>query len=270
MIAITPAREVFLRIGSFEIRWYGVLYVIAFAIAWWLLPRLGARRGITLTADQWLIVLAAGMAGVICGGRLGYALLYEPQFFADNPLKILAISEGGMAFHGGLVGVAIAVWLVARRYRVPTLALLDVVVIPVAIGLSLGRIGNFINGELVGTPTMLPWGVLFPGEDVPRHPVQLYGALKNISLALLCTWYFFHTRRFVVGRTTALFLIGYGLARLAIGFVREIDGWSVTVGSQQISEGQVLSAPLIVIGCYLWFSTRSRTPRRLPDTAANA
>lgn len=253
MITITPAREVFLQVGDFEIRWYGLLYIIAFGIAWWLLPRLGKRRGMALTADQWLVILAAGMAGVIVGGRLGYALLYEPGFFMSNPWQIFAIGQGGMAFHGGLVGVAAALWFVARAYSIPILQLLDVVVIPVAIGLSLGRVGNFINSELIGTPTMLPWGVLFPGQDVPRHPVQLYAALKNSGVALLCAWYFFHARHYMVGRTTALFLIGYGLARLVIGFVREIDGWSVTVGSVIVTEGQALSAPLVIAGLLLWW-----------------
>lgn len=247
------SHEVLLSVGGLEIRWYGVLYVVAFGLAWWLVPRLGTWRGLVLTADQWLVVVASGIGGVLAGGRVGYVVLYEPQFFADHPLKIFAINEGGMAFHGGLVGVAVALWLVSRWYRVPYLGLLDVIVIPAAIGLSLGRLGNFINGELIGTPTTLPWGVIFPGENIARHPVQLYAALKDIGLVVLCTWYFFRSRTFRVGGTTAIFLMGYGILRLLLGFIREPDGWSATITSVNFTEGQILTLPLVIIGVVLWW-----------------
>lgn len=249
-------QTVLLRIGGWEIHWYGVLYVVAFGLAWWLLPRLGRWRAMALSADQWLVVLASGIVGVLGGGRLGYAVLYEPQFFADHPLKIFAINEGGMAFHGGLVGVAVALWLVSRWYRVPYLGVLDVIVIPVTIGLSLGRLGNFVNGELIGTPTTLPWGVIFPGEKMARHPVQLYAALKDIGLAAVCTWYFFRFPQAALGRLTALFLMGYGIFRLLLGFIREPDGWSVAVGSYTLAQGQILTLPLIITGVVLWFLSR--------------
>ena len=258
MITFFPQREIALSLAGFDIRWYGLMYLLAFLLTWYFLPRLSQRHQLRLNSDQWLMVLAAGMMGVLLGGRLGYVLLYEPAFYWQQPLKSFAIHEGGMAFHGGIVGVALALWLMSRRYQVSLLALLDVVVIPAALGLFLGRIGNFINQELYGTATTLPWGIMIPGVPLPRHPVQLYAAGKDLLIATLCSWYFFRSPRYVPGRTTALFLISYGVLRFFLGFFREIDGVSLVLGTVTIGEGQLLSLPLIGVGSWLYFSVRGR------------
>jgi len=259
MVAFFPQREIFLHVAGIDLYWYGLMYVAAFAGAWVLVPRLARKRHLVLGAEQWHSVLLAGFAGVLIGGRVGYAVLYEPAYFWQQPLKIFAISEGGMAFHGGLLGAGIALWIMSRRYHLSALTILDIVVIPVAIGLSLGRVGNFINQELFGTITTLPWGINVPGVPGLRHPVQLYAALKDISVAALCSWYFFRSRQYITGRTVALFLIGYGTLRFLIGFFREIDGFSLAVGSLVLGEGQVLTIPLILLGLQLWFSRRNGT-----------
>lgn len=256
MLELFPQRAVALRIGEHDVRWYGLIYLAAFVIAWRLLPTLARKARLPLTHDQWLVVLATSMAGVLVGGRLGYVLLYEPSYYWQYPLQALLISQGGMAFHGGLLGVAVALWLVSRALRLPFLGVLDLVVIPAAIGLSLGRIGNFINQELYGTLTTLPWGISVPGVSGLRHPAQLYAALKDLAVALLCSWYFFRSRSFRPGRTTALFLISYSILRFLLGFVREPDGWAVLLGAVRLSEGQVLTLPLLLLGILWWSSSR--------------
>lgn len=259
MVALFPQREIFLNVAGIDLYWYGLMYVVAFALAWLLVPRLAAYRHLVITTEKWHSIVLAGFAGVLIGGRIGYAVLYEPAYYWQYPLKIFALSEGGMAFHGGLLGAGVAVWIMSHRYRLSALAVLDIVVIPVAIGLSLGRIGNFINQELFGTVTALPWGISVPGVPGLRHPVQLYAALKDVGVAALCSWYFFRSRQYVTGRTSALFLIGYGTLRFLIGFFREIDGFSVVVGPLALGEGQVLTIPLILLGAWLWFFRRNGT-----------
>lgn len=254
MVLFFPEREVALRLFEYDIRWYGVLYLVAFALAAWLLPRLARVHQLRVTSDQWLAILTLSVAGVLLGGRLGYVVLYESAYFASQPSEIFAIYKGGMSFHGGLVGVVLALWLASRYLAVSFWQLLDVVVIPAAIGLSLGRVGNYINQELVGTLTTLPWRITIPGQAGTYHPVQLYAALKNAVIALVCARYFFHARPHVPGRTAALFLILYGLLRPLIGFVRQPDGIVLSLGTLTLTQGQLLTLPLLMLGLVLWYS----------------
>lgn len=258
MITFFPERAIAVSLGSVDVRWYGLMYLLAFIFAYVTLPHLAQYRKIALSRDAWVSIIIAGMIGVIAGGRLGYVLFYEPVFYWQQPIKILAINEGGMSFHGGLLGVAAAVWLMSRRYRVSLLSLLDLVIIPAAIGLALGRLGNFINHELYGTATTAPWGITVPGVPGYRHPAPLYAAGKDLVIAAICAWYFFRSKSYRTGMTTALFLTSYGVLRFAVGFYRAVDGARFTLAGLSISEGQLLSLPLIIAGSWLFFSVRSR------------
>src|SRR5690349_11110510 len=162
MVELFPSREVVMMIGDWQIRWYGVMYVVAFWLAWWWLPRLAKSRNLNFSKEDWAYIVTLGAAGVLVGGRLGYAVFYMPAFFAAHPGQIIALWNGGMSSHGGFMGVAVALWYAARRLKIDPLALADVVVVPVALGLALGRVGNFINQELY--PGY--WALLVAAADV--------------------------------------------------------------------------------------------------------
>lgn len=244
---------------SLVIRWYGVLYLVAFALAWWLLPYFLRQRGLRLSFDDRLLLFTAGVVGVIVGGRVGYAVLYEPQYFAAHPLAIFALWQGGMSSHGGMVGALAGLAWASRRLHIPILALLDSLVVPASLGLAVGRLGNFINQELYGTMTTLPWGMHFSGAAGKRHPVQLYAVAKDLFLAGIC-WYAVRSRRTkTVGLPTALFLIGYSLLRFLLEFVREPEYPLWQVGSLSLTHGQLYSVPLLVVGVTLWWQVWRRS-----------
>lgn len=240
---------------GFEIRWYGVMYALALAAAWWAWPRLQKYRGLALSRDEQIELLAWVAGGVVLGGRLGYVLFYEPAFFLRDPVEIFALWHGGMSSHGGILGVALALWMFARVKRIDFWQLADVAVVPAALGLSLGRMGNFINQELYGTVTNLPWGVEVPGAEGMRHPVQIYATMKDLLIAGVLYW---HLRgRLTIakppypplpggcaGRTAGLFLILYGLLRFGLELLREQE-WETWAG---LSRGQWLTVPLILLG----------------------
>lgn len=247
MIDFFPSREVAFSLGAFPVHWYGLLYFVGFLVAWLLLPRLQRLRGLHLTDDEWSGLLSWAVAGVIIGGRLGYVLFYDPWYFVQNPLDIFAVWKGGMSSHGGFIGVTLALLWALRNRKDQMLRIADVVVVPVAIGLALGRIGNFINLELYGTVTSLPWGIDIPGASGSRHPTQLYAVAKNIFIAIIC---FMHLQRssYRPGRTFALFLLLYGLMRFLVEFVR--DQGPAFQGP--LSEGQILTIPVLLAGIILW------------------
>ncbi|MEX1997753.1 MAG: prolipoprotein diacylglyceryl transferase [Candidatus Andersenbacteria bacterium] len=252
MITFFPTRQIFIEIAGLLISWYGVLYLLGFASVWFLCPRLQKQRGLALTADEWLVIILAAMAGVLIGGRLGYVLLYEPSYYLNYPLEIVKLWHGGMASHGGFIGVGAALWLVSRRLRIDPWKLFDVVVVPAALALAGGRLGNFINGELYGTVTSVPWGVVMPGVAGLRHPVQLYAVLKNIIVAVVCLWYLYRIQPVRPGRVLALFLLLYSTLRLITGFFREPDGLAVSFANLTLAQGQLLTIPLLGLGLYLW------------------
>lgn len=254
MISFFPSRTVAIDLFGFGVHWYGLLYFLGFLIGWYLLPRLQSYRNISFSADQWSSILSAAVVGVIIGGRLGYVFFYAFSYYLQHPLEIFAVWNGGMASHGGFIGVTLALLFVLQKKSWDEiLRIADIVVIPVAIGLGLGRLGNFINQELYGTVTTLPWGMTFVGAVGYRHPIQLYDfAIQMISAGIL----FWHLRQkpFVPGRTLALFLLLYGVARFLLEFIRDQNGVPVYV----LTEGQWLTIPLFAIGCWLLLRTRSR------------
>lgn len=252
MISLFPSRTIALEFFGFPIRWYGLLYLAGFLLAWWLLPRLQRYRGLTLTREAWERLLGFSVLGVILGGRLGFVLFYEPMYFFAHPANIFAVWEGGMASHGGFLGVVIALLLALRQQKIDLLKLADVVVIPAALGLAIGRLGNLINQELYGTVTTLPWGLAIPGVEGLRHPAPLYDALYNLLIAGLCFWHL--TRpRYTPGRTAALFLILYGVFRFFIEFLRVQDYAPLSLWGVLLTRGQLLTLPFFFFGVFLWW-----------------
>ena len=212
-------------IGPLAVRWYGLMYLVGFAAGWWLGLRRISRGLAPVARSQFDDLLFLVVLGVILGGRLGYVLFYKPGYYLSHPLEILAIWQGGMSFHGGLLGVMLAMTFVARRHRVDWLRLWDFVAPLIPPGIAAGRLGNFINGELPGRVTDLPWGMVFRGAgDAPRHPSQLYQfALEGVALFVLLWW--FSSKPRPRGQMSAMFLLGYGVLRFATEFAREPDAF---------------------------------------------
>jgi phosphatidylglycerol:prolipoprotein diacylglycerol transferase len=237
-------------IGPLAVRWYGLMYLLAFA-QFILLGRLRIRQGRAPLAESQLDdLLFYGVLGVIVGGRLGQVLFYDPGYYLAHPLEIVAIWKGGMSFHGGLLGVLVALTLWARKARIAWLDLTDFVAPLVPLGLAAGRIGNFINGELWGriADPGLPWAMIFPqsGDLQPRHPSQLYHVgLEGLALFAILWW--FTSRPSPRGAASGLFLAGYGIFRFLTEFFREPDA-GVFGQSYIISMGQWLSLPMLAAG----------------------
>jgi phosphatidylglycerol:prolipoprotein diacylglycerol transferase len=241
-----------IHLGPLAVRWYGLMYLVGFLGGLWL----GKRRARThlelgFTARMVDDLLFYVVLGVILGGRLGYVLFYKPAEYFAEPWRILYLWEGGMSFHGGFLGVIFALWLFARRNGLSWLAVTDFIAPLVPIGLGAGRIGNFINGELWGRPTAVPWAMVFPQVDtIPRHPSQLYEfALEGVALFALLWW--FSAKPRPRGAVSALFLMGYGLLRFLVEFAREPDAFLgfLALG---LTMGQWLSAPMFLAGVALW------------------
>ncbi len=245
--AIDP---VFLRIGPLQFRWYGLMYVLGFIISYFVIRGEVRRRQIALSNEGIADMIFSLALGVVVGGRLGYVLFYDLPVYLAKPYKIFYIWEGGMSFHGGMIGVGLAALWFARSRKLPFLQLVDLAALAAPVGLGLGRIGNFINGELFGRPTTMPWGIIFPdGGPLPRHPSQLYEAsLEGVLLFFVVRWL---SRRIpVTGSAMAAFLAGYGLFRSFVELFRQPDsqlGFFFTY----FSMGQLLSIPLFFIGVAL-------------------
>lgn len=268
---------------TFSLRWYALAYIVGLLIGWWLVARAvrTARLwpgGPPMTGEQVERLLTWVILGVIIGGRLGYVLFYQPGQYLANPADILKVWEGGMSFHGGFLGVVVAGLWFCRREGIAPLSAGDLMALATPAGLLLGRIANFINAELWGRPTDLPWGVIFPGEAAQacataaapcaRHPSQLYeAALEGLILGAIVLWMAFRggALRFP-GRIMGTFLAGYALARFAVEFVRQPDaqfvsegnplGLALHLGGYGLTMGQILSLPMLAAG--LWFIARAR------------
>ena len=240
------------QFGGFGIRWYAIAYLVGLLAGWYLLRREASHIGSPLRLGTVDILLNYVLFGIIVGGRLGYILFYNSAYYLAHPLAMLRIWEGGMAFHGALLGIAIAVLIMARRHHVPFFLLTDRIALVVPIGLFFGRLSNFINGELYGRVTALPWAMVFPNSDgQPRHPSQLYEAgLEGLLLGviMLMLWRLGWLQQH--GRVTGVLLAGYGVARSMIEFVREPDA-QIGLLLDSVSMGQLLSVPMIIFGVYL-------------------
>jgi phosphatidylglycerol:prolipoprotein diacylglycerol transferase len=238
-------------IGPLAVRWYGLMYLAGFAAGWWLGLRRIARGAAPVTRRQFDDLLFLAVLGVILGGRLGYVLFYKPAHYLANPLEVFAIWQGGMSFHGGLLGVMLAMAFAAWRHRVDYLRLMDFVAPLCPLGIAAGRMGNFINGELWGRVTDLPWGMVFRGAgDAPRHPSQLYQfALEGVLLFVILWWYSSKPRP--RGAVSALFLIGYGVFRFVAEFAREPDAFLGYL-AMGLTMGQWLCLPMIAGGLWLF------------------
>ncbi|MDR2689766.1 MAG: prolipoprotein diacylglyceryl transferase [Azoarcus sp.] len=245
-----------LSFGPFSIRWYGITYLAAFT-CFVLLGRIHVRRRPELNWTPQAIddLLFHGVLGVIVGGRLGEVLFYQPAYYFSHPVEILEIWRGGMSFHGGFLGVLLAMWLYGRRHGRNFWQITDFIAPLTPIGLAAGRIGNFINGELWGRPAPadLPWAMYFPWVDkLPRHPSQIYQMLGEGLLLFVILWWFAAKPR-PLRATSGLFLAGYGVLRFAAEFFRTPDAGIFDPLGIALSTAQWLCLPMIVIGFILLF-----------------
>jgi phosphatidylglycerol:prolipoprotein diacylglycerol transferase len=238
---------VFLRIGPVQLRWYGLMYMLSFIIGFFVMRRMAKSRKLNLSNDDLYDLLFYLILGVMVGGRLGYVLFYDLASYLRAPLSIFAIWQGGMSFHGGFVGMILATWFISRRRGWKFLEIADLVSVAAPIGLGLGRIGNFINGELYGRPTNVAWAMVFPeGGTMPRHPSQLYEALlEGLVLFVFLRW--LYKKNFHPGTVFAAFMAFYGLFRGLVEFVREPD---VQIGFDlgPFTRGQELTVPMLIVG----------------------
>jgi len=251
-----------IAIGPFKIHWYGLTYLFGFVAGWWL-GRIRTRKPWSPINEEQMGDLLFYLAlGVILGGRFGYVLFYNFDAFLADPLWLLRVWEGGMSFHGGLLGVMLAMWWYGRKVGSGFWRMADFVAPLVPLGLGAGRIGNFINGELWGKPTDVPWGMVFrtAPDSLARHPSQLYQfALEGVALFVILWW--FSSRQRPTMAVSGLFLICYGVFRFLVEFVRQPDPQLGYLAFDWLTMGQVLSFPMIVAGAALMFIAYRRQTR---------
>lgn len=244
-----------LSLGPLKIHWYGLMYVIGF-LGFLIIGKMRARDpNSAMTPERVDDMMFWGAIGVVAGGRIGYMLFYNLKGFIADPLSIFQVWDGGMSFHGGLLGVILAMLLLARRWNLGFFQVSDFVAPLVPIGLGAGRLGNFINAELWGRATDMPWGMVFPNvDDVVRHPSQLYQAfMEGLVLFLLLNW--FRKLSPPVGAISGLFLVGYGIARVVVEFFREPDAHLGYIAWGWLTQGQLLSLPMILLGAlFMWWA----------------
>ncbi|WP_286262678.1 prolipoprotein diacylglyceryl transferase [Thalassotalea atypica] len=235
-------------VGPVAVRWYGLMYLIGFVAALYIANRAADKSKGIWTREQVSDLLFYGFLGVILGGRVGYVLFYQFDYFIADPLYLLKIWQGGMSFHGGLLGVIAAVYLFARKTDKAFLSVGDFVAPLVPIGLGMGRIGNFINAELWGRQTDVPWGVVFPNDPllVPRHPSQLYEFMLE-GVVLFAILFILMRKPRTLGLASGVFLIGYGVFRTIVELFREPDAHLGFIFAN-ISMGQILSLPMVIVG----------------------
>jgi phosphatidylglycerol:prolipoprotein diacylglycerol transferase len=262
--------------GWFQLRWYSLAYLFGIVIGWWYLLRMIRAPGAPMARRHADDLAFYATLGIILGGRLGYVIFYKPMDYLQNPIEIVRLWDGGMSFHGGVIGVSLGILFLAWRRKLDWLRIHDYVACCVPPGLFLGRLANFINGELWGRASDLPWAVVFPtGGEVPRHPSQLYEAvLEGLVLMAVLAYMFWKTRaRYQPGKLVGAFILVYGVARFGVEFLREPDAHLVGFAqSTGLHMGQWLSVPMIVGGLYLVLTAKKRESRvqPVPDEAAPA
>ncbi|HEY5721042.1 MAG TPA: prolipoprotein diacylglyceryl transferase [Allosphingosinicella sp.] len=261
---------VIFQVGGFALRWYSIAYLAGILIGWWYLLKLIERPGAPMARRHADDMVFYATLGIILGGRLGYVLFYKPAYYFSEPLQILRLWDGGMSFHGGVIGTSLGIFYLARKNGLNWLRIHDYVACAVPFGLFFGRLANFVNAELWGRQTDVPWGVVFPdGGPLPRHPSQLYEAgLEGIVLFLILWFLFWRTdARYYPGRLVGWFLLGYGVSRFIVEFWREPDqhlvGFAQSTG---LHMGQWLSVPMILAGA--WFIATSGKRRQRVEPIA--
>ena len=262
MLTYPAIDPVAISLGPVKVHWYGLMYIIGIGIGWWLARLRGHKYG--LTAEQVDDLVFYGAMGVIIGGRLGYTLFYNlPKFLAD-PVLIFKVWEGGMSFHGGFLGVFFAGLYFSWKYKRNLIDILDFIIPSIPLALMCGRIGNFINGELYGKPADVPWAMVFPGGGpLPRHPSQLYEAFLEGLVLFVVLWFFSYGTqdkkqpRYAV---SGLFVLLYGLFRSLVEFVRVPDAHIGYLAFGWLTQGQLLSFPMIVLGIIFLYLAYRRQP----------
>ncbi len=252
------------------ISWYGLMYVCGFVAGYLLLARLRRRGFLPLPGEEHLQeLLTYCILGVLIGGRLGHVLFYSPGYYLLHPAEILALWRGGMASHGGIAGLLVALVLFSRKHKIPLLALCDSAAMAATPGLFFGRLGNFINGEMPGKVTEVPWAVVFTRNAeagmLPRHPVQIYQALTEGLVLFVLLWFLLPRHRFKRGFHMAVFLIGYSVLRIGTEFFRESSPELAAAIGGGITQGQVLSAVMLICGAVaLWYTQKKLPHNTIP------
>jgi phosphatidylglycerol:prolipoprotein diacylglycerol transferase len=255
-----------MNLGFLQVRWYSLGYIFGILFGWWYLLKLLARPGAPMARRHADDLAFYATLGIILGGRLGYVLFYRPSYYLAEPAEIVQLWDGGMSFHGGAIGTMVAILWLARKNGLDWLRVHDYVACCAPFGIFLVRVANFINGELWGRPTDVPWAVIFPaGGEIPRHPSQLYeAALEGVVLGLLLWWMFWKTQaRYQPGKLIGTFILGYGISRFLVELVRQPDQglenlpWGLTMG-------QTLTVPMILGGVYLVATAKARQQRARP------
>ncbi len=253
MLTYPQIDPVLMHIGPFAVHWYGMMYLASFLISYGITWHLIKKRQFPMSRDVLDMFYLYMMAGVVLGGRLGYVFFYDFKEYLENPQDILAVWKGGMSFHGGLIGVIIAGILFCRSNKFDFWVLADILTVSAPIGLGLGRMGNFINGELYGRVTQVPWGMVFPeGGPLPRHPSQLYEAFLEGIMLFILLWILKDRLKHRPGVLGSVFVIGYSIIRFIVEFFREPDP-QLGYLAGFITMGQILSLLMLIAGCLLVF-----------------
>ena len=255
-----------LNLGPVSVKWYGLAYMVSLLLGWAYTRHLSGKQSLwggksPIKPDQFDDLLLWITLGVVVGGRLGYVLFYNPVYFFNNPSQIMATWNGGMSFHGGMLGSLLAIWFYSKRHDLPVLSVMDVAAATAPLGFLFGRIANFVNGELWGRVSDVPWAMVFPNPEaggVARHPSQLYEAALEGALLLLVARFLTHQRLAFLkpGLVLGTVILGYGLARIFVENFRQFDeGVGLMIGP--FTPGMIYSMPMVVLGAYLIYRARS-------------
>jgi len=269
MLTYPDFNPVAFSIGPLKVHWYGIMYLVGFSAAWWLGMRRARKPDSGWTPDQMSDLIFYGALGAVLGGRIGYTIFYVGDRFLADPMMIFRVWEGGMSFHGGFLGVMFAMFVYAQKQKRKFFDVMDFLAPLTPIGLGMGRLGNFINGELWGRVTDVPWAMVFPGAgDRPRHPSQLYEFFLEGIVLFLIVWFFSAKKRPRMA-VSGLFALCYGIFRFLIEFVRQPDSQLNFIAFGWLTMGQLLSTPMIILGVgLLWWAYNKNAPAQPTGNAS--